>query len=144
MHDEARKVFHEVAGKPHLDWPEAVWDAWVSFEQLYGSPVQIDDALDRIRRAQIQVNSRRAKEAEKAQAQFAAETLITETQAAMEVPVPVPAHQETTPMDVDRPTPSSKSDGAFKRKADDDSPSEGNKKARIGSYASFIHIMLQR
>lgn len=45
----------------NLDWPEAIWDAWISFEQLHGSVIELEDALDRIQRAQTQVNNRRAK-----------------------------------------------------------------------------------
>ena len=60
MYADARKVFRDIAMK-NLDWPEAVWEAWISFEQLHGSVEQLEDALDRIERAQTQVNNRRAK-----------------------------------------------------------------------------------
>ena len=59
-YDEARKIYRDISMK-NLDWPEAVWEAWVSFEQLYGTLEQIEDALDRVQRAQTQVNARRAK-----------------------------------------------------------------------------------
>lgn len=45
----------------HLDWSEAIWEAWISFEQLYGSVEEIDYCLDKIEKAQYQVNTRRAK-----------------------------------------------------------------------------------
>lgn len=45
----------------NLDWPEAIWDAWLNFEQLYGSVEEIEDCLDRIERAQVQIAARRAK-----------------------------------------------------------------------------------
>ncbi len=60
LYDDARRVFRDIAHK-NIDWPEAIWEAWVSFEQLHGSVEQIEDALDRIERARTQVNNRRAK-----------------------------------------------------------------------------------
>jgi hypothetical protein len=45
----------------NLDWPEAIWEAWISFEHLYGSVDEIDACLDRVEKAQYQVNARRAK-----------------------------------------------------------------------------------
>ena len=44
MYDDARRVFRDVANK-NLDWPEAVWEAWISFEQLHGTVDQIEEAL---------------------------------------------------------------------------------------------------
>ncbi|KAI0712607.1 RNA-binding protein Prp24 [Earliella scabrosa] len=130
MHDDARKVFRDIAMK-NLDWPEAVWEAWISFEQLHGSVEQLEDALDRIERAQTQVNNRRAKEAERAQ--IAAAQLIAETQA--NVPVaeaPAPAQSqpiaESTPMEVDA---AAGAEAGSKRKAEDDDVPESSKKARV-------------
>lgn len=60
LYPDARKAFKDVAGK-NLDWPEAVWDAWVSFEQAHGSLDELDDCLDRVDRARNQVNAKRAK-----------------------------------------------------------------------------------
>ncbi|KAI0771140.1 RNA-binding protein Prp24 [Trametes elegans] len=131
MHDDARKVFRDIAMK-NLDWPEAVWDAWLAFEQLYGSVEQIEDALDRVERAQTQVNARRAKEAEKAQ--LAAAQLVAETQATVmpisEAPVPSQsqAAAEPTAMDVDT---AAGADSGSKRKAEDEGASESSKKARV-------------
>jgi len=58
--DEARKVFADVHVK-NVDWPEAIWEAWISFEHLHGSVEQVDTCLDKLERAQNQVNARRAK-----------------------------------------------------------------------------------
>lgn len=60
MYDEARKVFRDVANK-NLDWPEAVWEAWVAFEHVHGSVEDLEDCMDRIERAQRYVNAKRAK-----------------------------------------------------------------------------------
>ena len=58
--NEARKVFLDVHAK-NLDWPEAVWEAWISFEHLHGSVELVDACLDKVEKAQYQVNVRRAK-----------------------------------------------------------------------------------
>ncbi|OBZ68772.1 hypothetical protein A0H81_11060 [Grifola frondosa] len=108
MYDDARKVFRDIAMK-NLDWPEAIWEAWVTFEQLHGTVEGIDDCLDRIERAQLQVNARRAKEAQKAE--YAAMQLIAEQQAAMPV---ADVTMQTAP-----------------RKAEEDVIPEGSKKPRI-------------
>ncbi|KAK0503883.1 hypothetical protein EDD18DRAFT_1411611 [Armillaria luteobubalina] len=81
--DDARKVFQEVHRK-HFDWPEAIWDAWVTFEHFHGTVEEINAAMNNIEKIRLQVNARRAKEAEKASrqyAQMAAEQLVTEVEA---------------------------------------------------------------
>ncbi|OJT12790.1 hypothetical protein TRAPUB_10625 [Trametes pubescens] len=131
MYDDVRKVFRDVSAK-HLDWPEAIWDAWVSFEQLHGTVEELENALAHIERAQTQVNARRAKEAEKAQ--LAAAQLIAETQASAlpiaQAPVLVKAESvpETIAMDVD---PSAASGSHSKRKAEDEGAAEDSKKPRM-------------
>jgi hypothetical protein len=60
MYDEARKVFRDVAMK-NLDWPEAVWEAWVNFEHVHGSVKELEDSLDRVDRARRQVSAKRAR-----------------------------------------------------------------------------------
>ncbi|KAL7280196.1 hypothetical protein ACG7TL_006615 [Trametes sanguinea] len=131
MYEDARKVFRDIAAK-NIDWSEAIWEAWISFEQLHGTVEDIDDALDRVERAQIQVNARRAKEAEKAQ--IAAAQLIAETQATS-VPVaeaPVPMQTEptldSTAMEVDA---GRTAEAGSKRKAEDEGTPDSSKKARV-------------
>ncbi|KAI0366626.1 RNA-binding protein Prp24 [Pilatotrama ljubarskyi] len=130
MYEDARRVFRDIAAK-NLDWPEAIWEAWVSFEQLHGTVEEIEDALDRIERAQTQVNARRAKEAEKAQ--LAAAQLIAETQASTvpvaEAPVPTQTDPTAQPaaMDVDS---AAVPEAGSKRKAEDEGLPESSKKAR--------------
>ncbi|KAI9057468.1 RNA-binding protein Prp24 [Trametes sanguinea] len=131
MYDDARKVFRDIAAK-NIDWSEAVWEAWISFEQLHGTVEDIEDALDRVERAQFQVNARRAKDAEKAQ--IAAAQLIAEAQATA-VPVaeaPVPMRTEPTlepvGMDIDA---GSTAEAGSKRKAEDEGTPESSKKARV-------------
>ena len=58
--NEARKVFTKVAKSP-LDWPEMLWEAWLSFEHSHGSAKEVQNALDVVERARAQVEVRRAK-----------------------------------------------------------------------------------
>ncbi|CDO70855.1 hypothetical protein BN946_scf184801.g48 [Trametes cinnabarina] len=131
MHEDARKVFRDIASK-NLDWSEAVWEAWITFEQLHGTVEEINDALDRVERAQIQVNARRAKEAEKAQ--IAAAQLIAETQATAvsvaeaTVPTQVGATAEPAAMEVDS---GATAEAGSKRKAEVEGTPESSKKARV-------------
>ncbi|KAI0755299.1 RNA-binding protein Prp24 [Daedaleopsis nitida] len=124
-----RDIFRDIAAK-NIDWPEAIWEAWIAFEHVYGSVEEIEDALDRIGRARTQVNIRRVKEAEKAQ--LAASQIIAEAQAS--VPVvepPVSVHTraaESTAMEVDS---TAAVESVSKRKAEDEGVPESTKKARV-------------
>jgi hypothetical protein len=60
QHNIARSTFQDVSTK-NLDYPEALWDAWLSFEHAHGSLASLEDALVRIERARTQVEARRAK-----------------------------------------------------------------------------------
>ncbi|KAF5389233.1 hypothetical protein D9757_003432 [Collybiopsis confluens] len=101
QHDEARKVLSDIVFK-HIDWPEAIWEAWSLFEHLYGSVEHLEVCLDKIERAEYQVNVRRAKEVEKAN--YRAVQVAVESQASM-VPVsdvPVPSISVENTMNVDK------------------------------------------
>ena len=60
QYDEARAIFLDVH-KKKLDWPEAVWEAWISLEHLYGSVDDIDSCLEKVEKARVQVNFYRAR-----------------------------------------------------------------------------------
>lgn len=60
QYDEARAIFSDVH-KKKLDWPEAVWEAWISFEHLYGSVEDIESCLEKVEKARVQVNFYRAR-----------------------------------------------------------------------------------
>ncbi|KAJ7505514.1 hypothetical protein B0H11DRAFT_2220941 [Mycena galericulata] len=127
QYDKARKAFVDLHLK-HLDWPEAIWEAWLAFEHLYGSVQQIEACGDKIEKAQYVVNTRRAKAAEKQAAQYAAENMAS-------VPVaeaPVPDISPAEPMDVD-PGPR-----GTKRAAEHGTPDEGHKKARIDTKSTTL------
>ncbi|KXN88177.1 hypothetical protein AN958_07636 [Leucoagaricus sp. SymC.cos] len=61
QYDEARSVFSDVY-KKQIDWPEAIWEAWITFEQQHGSVTDIDVCSEKVLRAQYSNN--RAKEVE--------------------------------------------------------------------------------
>lgn len=60
LYEDARRVFKDLCMK-HLDWPEAMWDAWLAFEQLHGSIEELEHAMDKVEFAQGQTNLRRQK-----------------------------------------------------------------------------------
>ncbi|KIP09711.1 hypothetical protein PHLGIDRAFT_22785 [Phlebiopsis gigantea 11061_1 CR5-6] len=136
LNADARKAFKDVANK-NLDWPEAVWDAWVSFEQVHGSLEELEECFDRVERARNQVNARRTKEAERA-ARVLIQTTIEEqaasapvTEATISTIVPEAAAIQDVVMDAE-PQPSRvKSSG--KRKAEDELVPEETKKAHVES-----------
>ncbi|KAF8630909.1 hypothetical protein AX17_005267 [Amanita inopinata Kibby_2008] len=121
MHDEARAIFEDIH-KKHLDWPEAIWELWISFEHLYGTVDQIDACLDKIEKAQNQVNARRAKEAEKAS--YQAMLAAMETQATNAAGNSANAPVETQ-MEVDDAP-----ERGVKRAAEDDTSQNMQKKAK--------------
>ncbi|KAJ7644334.1 hypothetical protein FB45DRAFT_897551 [Roridomyces roridus] len=119
QHEKARKAFADLHLK-HLDWPEAIWEAWLAFEHMHGSVEQIDACGDKIEKAQFVVNTRRAKAAEKQAAQYAAENMASVPVAQAPVPEVTPAEA----MDVDS------GPRGTKRSAEEDQE-EGRKKAKI-------------
>lgn len=161
QHDAARSCFQDVSTK-NLDYPEALWDAWLSFEHAHGSLTSLEEALARVERARSQVEARRMRvgefslrySARVAQCKSAfvsqeAQKAYEAAQYAMEQHVPsapvtsVPANvtQETTPpvsgdgMDVDVPTTSAQG----KRKASEEPEVDGSasKKVRMGTILSY-------
>jgi squamous cell carcinoma antigen recognized by T-cells 3 len=137
----------------NLDWPEAIWEAWILFEHLHGSVELVDACLDKVEKAQYQVNIRRAKvseprceicirltrllgilkEAEKAS--YQAMQVAVETQAAS-VPVTQASVPEVVP--VDEPMTDVAPRGT-KRGADDSQGGDGHKRARIGEFPLQCH-----
>ena len=53
-------MFKDICMK-NLDWPEAMWDAWLAFEQLHGSVDELEHAMDKVEFAQGQTSLRRQK-----------------------------------------------------------------------------------
>lgn len=129
--DDARKVFQEMHRK-HFDWPEAIWDAWVTFEHFHGTVEEINAAMDNIEKIRLQVNARRAKEAEKASrqyAQMAADQFVNEV-AAMQ-----PHETSENAMKVDSVPPAMVERGA-KRRSEDDDGGTALKKAKTEQHTA--------
>ncbi|KAF9483427.1 hypothetical protein BDN70DRAFT_799974 [Pholiota conissans] len=124
--EQARQVFLDVHTK-QLDWPEAIWEAWLTFEHLHGSVEEIEVALDKIENAQYQTNMRRAKDA----ANTYAAQVVSAVQMEISAPEPVVAAAPTditeAPMEVDQPA----SERGTKRSLEEESQSDVHKKPRI-------------
>ncbi|TFY58334.1 hypothetical protein EVJ58_g6483 [Rhodofomes roseus] len=126
---EARRVFKDVCMK-NLDWPEAMWEAWIAFEHVHGSVQTLEEAMDKVEFARAQMALRRQKEAKRAE--HAAMQLIAEQQANMasvaDAPLPTGAGGDSgaAPMDVDA-GPSTAA--GTKRKAEEEAaPGDANQK----------------
>lgn len=147
--DEARQVFTDVHMK-NLDWPEAVWEAWISFEHFHGTVEQVDACLDKLEKAQYQVNTRRAKvsrlhceismsstglnllqEAEKAS--YQAMQVAIEAQAA-NIPVAQAPVPKSGSADVEMAVNTASRERGIKRGADDVQDGDGHKRARLGTF----------
>ncbi|KAH6912804.1 RNA-binding protein Prp24 [Coprinopsis sp. MPI-PUGE-AT-0042] len=146
-YDTARQVFTDVHTK-RMDWPEAIWEAWVAFEHLHGSVDDITSALDKIEKARTQLNNYRAREMQKAYEAQAAQQPAPQAKATA-VPSTSTAGQgdamavdakstpsESTGMDVDAPATSQRVVSESKKRQlgnDDDGSNAGEslKRARF-------------
>ncbi|KAJ3040739.1 Splicing factor [Rhizophlyctis rosea] len=79
---KARSVYKQACNRS-IDWPERVFDAWLTFERECGTVTELYQAISMIQLQQKSLEHRRAKEAAQAQAQ--AEVAPVETQVPMEV-----------------------------------------------------------
>lgn len=123
---EAREVFQSPQIKS-TDWPEAVWTAWILFENLHGTVEEVETALDKIEKAKGAVNARRAKEAYQAM-QMAAEkqaSVPVQTAQAQVHHQQSTAVAEDTAMQVDQILTEVAS--SSKRKMEEDQPSSSKK-----------------
>lgn len=153
--DETRKVFSDVHAK-NLDWPEAIWEAWISFEHLHGTVDQVDACLDKIEKAQYQVNIRRAKvsglcrdvsipltrmlnilkEVEKAS--YQAMQMQAANVPVAQVPVPIISGDATMTV------ATAPRERGTKRGADDTQDGDGHKRARIGEFLCGVASLTDR
>lgn len=128
-HDLARKTFQDMSTK-NLDYPEALWDAWHNFEHAHGSLSSLEDSINKITQARAQLETRRAREAEKAYAAAAAQYAEQQATSVPAVSVPVTAVVSEA-MDVDLSAPT---DTKGKRKAEEEHSTteiSGAKKPRL-------------
>lgn len=140
--EEARAIFKDIVTK-NIDYPEAIFELWSAFEHLHGSLDQLQDCLDRIERAQDQLNTRRAKEAAKAAYQTSQTAQTTEAANASTLEVRQQGHTlqvegaaaVNPAMDTDEPT---RPDSGRKRKSADNEGAlgESRKKAKTGQISS--------
>ncbi|KAL7416070.1 hypothetical protein BDY24DRAFT_439291 [Mrakia frigida] len=115
---KAREVYKAALGHAQsLDWPEAVCEAYLSFEEMYGSLEESESAKERARRTMDGVNFKRHKDAvaaaKKAQYEEADVGYQEPSAQGMDVDVPAPVAEE----------------GGRKRKAEEEEGGEA-KKAR--------------
>ncbi|KIY71712.1 RNA-binding protein Prp24 [Cylindrobasidium torrendii FP15055 ss-10] len=132
--DDAREVFQNVHRK-NFDWPEAVWDAWLGFEHLYGTVEEINTAIDQIAKARSALDARRLKEAEKAY-QYAAE----QAAGASMGDAPLPSDDA---MVVDQPAPqasAASSERGTKRRADASPEADNNSKRQKGNATAPAEV----
>ncbi|OCF40172.1 hypothetical protein I317_05996 [Kwoniella heveanensis CBS 569] len=108
--EAAREMFQKSIQRSNLDWPEAVYEAYMLFESIHGSLADIQDAEKRIEKEREKVMRRREKAAQEVQAvqeqdagiqaAVASETVqpVT-TQAAVPVEDNAVAEQNSAPAD---------------------------------------------
>jgi RNA recognition motif-containing protein len=100
--DAARAAYTSAAPRWNLDWPEAVYEAWIRFESVQGTLDTVALARTTIAKEQVKVNRRRQKEAEKQQAEAAQQYAAAAAAAAAPVPAQeVVTEVPATSMDVD-------------------------------------------
>ncbi|BEI87723.1 uncharacterized protein CcaverHIS019_0104410 [Cutaneotrichosporon cavernicola] len=105
--DGARERYNKAIQGPDLDWPEAVFEAFTTFENVHGSLETIQAARKHIGTAQKKLNRRREREAQAQQAQQAAYA-HPQAEAAAPVaaePATAPAEPAVEPMVVDSVAP---------------------------------------
>lgn len=116
---KARSIYVSALGRSaSLDWPEAVFDAFLTFEEYHGSLETLFSARDKVEKAQGVVNLKRHKEA-----RTAAKHAVHEQ--------PVVVLENSQAMDVDHASTLAE-ENPKKRKAEDDISAEDIKKARPG------------
>ncbi|KAF9046435.1 hypothetical protein BJ165DRAFT_1471732 [Panaeolus papilionaceus] len=123
--DDAREIFQNVHSK-QLDWPEVLWEAWLSFEHLHGSLEDIEMCIDKIERAQFQTQKKREREAAAAYEAMQAAPAVPQA-TAPDNQTQVSAAEQSTGMDVDTPA----GERGTKRSAEEGSVPEVHKKARF-------------
>ncbi|KAG8984483.1 Splicing factor [Tulasnella sp. JGI-2019a] len=131
----ARKVFKDAATPTrNLDYPQALWTAWIAYEERWGTVEQLEYAIARVRKMTEELGKKAARAAE--------EAVVAEQQEAMAVVSPsahVPASgleaEESSPMAIDERS-GNHANGGNKRKAEDAPPvDQPLKKAKPGTDA---------
>jgi hypothetical protein len=104
----ARELYDKAIQRPDLDWPEAVFEAFTTFENVHGSLETLQTARKHIGTAQKKLNRRREREAQAQQAAYAQQQQ-QQAEAAAPVaavePAAAPAEPVAEPMAVDSIAP---------------------------------------
>lgn len=58
---EARKALEQSARQNGMDWPEAIWEAWLALEHAYGTVQTLQSCLDSVERGRMLVGAKRAR-----------------------------------------------------------------------------------
>ncbi|WWC70988.1 uncharacterized protein I206_104941 [Kwoniella pini CBS 10737] len=82
--EQARDIFHKAIQRSDLDWPEAVYEALIRFENTHGTLGSLLDAKKRISREQEKLTKRREKAALEIQ-QYPAPTVSTIPEVIMDI-----------------------------------------------------------
>ncbi|KZT61784.1 hypothetical protein CALCODRAFT_490685 [Calocera cornea HHB12733] len=122
--DRARRIYKEAAARNQLDWPEAIFDAWIDFEHRFGTVDEVETAMIRVKQLSEKLAVKRQQEAAAYQAHNA------QVMAEQEALHPVEdLSQPAVPMEVE-PVPQSQGDATKKRKAEDDGEGHAPKRMR--------------
>ncbi|EJT99026.1 hypothetical protein DACRYDRAFT_24111 [Dacryopinax primogenitus] len=122
--NRARRTYQEAAVRSQLDWPEAIFDAWIDFEHRFGTADEVEAALIRVKHLSDKVTTKRQEEAE---TYMARTTHIQAEQQALQAVESVP--QPVAGMDVDSAVDSHR-DSKKKRKAEDEGEGSASKRPR--------------
>lgn len=66
--DRAREIFEKSIQRTDLDWPEAIYEAFIQLEVVHGSPQTLQDTIKKIEKEQEKLAKRREKAAAEASA----------------------------------------------------------------------------
>ncbi|KAF8584488.1 hypothetical protein K439DRAFT_1633508 [Ramaria rubella] len=133
-YSRARALFKEMSQKK-MDWPDAIWQLWVDFEQLYGFVEDIEYCLEKVKILSEKLEKQREQEAMQAQqAWIDASRLVVEPQEAGQSV----ADTAATPMNVSTGTADPQQDFNRKRKAEEhQGPDISSKRPRFDDKADL-------
>ena len=58
--ERARKIYKDAVNPTrNLDYPEALWANWISFEEVHGSVEQLEHAMKRVRKMSLDLSGKR-------------------------------------------------------------------------------------
>ncbi|CAK9779644.1 hypothetical protein CC85DRAFT_289288 [Cutaneotrichosporon oleaginosum] len=97
--DGARERYNKAIQRPDLDWPEAVYEAFITFENVHGTLEALQTARKHIATAQKKLNRRREREAQAQQAAYAQQQQQQQAEAAASQAVSEPVAAPAQPID---------------------------------------------